>query len=94
MLPKDIIGSPRMFGIETEFFVIDKDGKISDRADEIINATLKKFEYSSITKECGKAMIEHITFPHMSAKASFDSFFKDFETLLYELEKKELGIYN
>ena len=79
-----------MFGIETEFFVIDNEGKVVNRAKEIIDTLKKKLTESEITKECGQAMLEHITFPHTSARASFGNFFEDFETLLHETERRDL----
>jgi hypothetical protein len=47
-----------MFGIETEFFLIDNEGKITNRAHEIISKLENKFAESSITKECGQAMLD------------------------------------
>jgi hypothetical protein len=93
VLKETIFGSPRMFGIETEFFLIDNEGRITNKAHEIISKLENKFAESSLTKECGQAMLEHITFPHTSAKATFGSFFTDFETLLAELEANDLGIF-
>ncbi|MFH2021010.1 MAG: hypothetical protein ABIJ34_06340 [archaeon] len=93
-LTDEILGSPRMFGIETEFFLIDNEGKIVSKADEILGLLKKKMRKSSLTKEVGNAMFEHITFPHTSAKASFSNLFNDYESILYELESKEIGIFN
>jgi hypothetical protein len=93
VIPDEILGSPRMFGIETEFFVIDHQGKIVNRAKEIIDSLKPKLTESEVTKEVGQAMLEHITFPHTSARASFGNFFEDFETVLHEMETKDLGLF-
>ncbi len=93
MLKDKIFGSPRMFGIETEFFVIDEEGKVVNKASSVIDKLRNRLTDSNITEECGQAMIEMITFPHTSASASFGTFFADFETLLGELEDEELGLY-
>ncbi|NTV23935.1 MAG: hypothetical protein HGA85_06220 [Nanoarchaeota archaeon] len=94
MIYDQIIGSPRLFGIETEFFVIDSKGSVVDKADEVLSALKGKLTSSSLTKECGSAMLEHITFPHTSVKPSIENLLSDFEHLLIELERMDLGIFN
>ena len=83
-----------MQGIELEFFLVDNEGKISNRADEIISNAKKALFRTEIKKECGKSMLEVISHPHISKREIFDRFFDDFESLMYEVNVNDLGLYH
>ena len=83
----------KMFGIELEFFLVDNEGKLSNKADYVINSLKDRLSETDITKECGHAMIELVSFPHRSSKEIFSKYFEDFETILYELEMNDLGLF-
>ena len=80
----------RLFGLELEFFLVDKKGNLANKADTIINSVKKKIADSEITMESGKSMIELRTFPSRSSRVVLGTFFKDFKTFLYELEVNDL----
>lgn len=81
----------KLFGFELEFFLIDNEGKISNRADEILNSIKPK--HTDLKRECGNSMIELATTPQISARSSYLTFLEDFQDLLFDLEKKDLGVY-
>lgn len=83
----------RMFGIELEFFLLDHEGKVSNKADRIINSLKDKLTDSEIKQECGESMLELTSFPHMSSREVFGKFFSDFEQFLYELETNDMKPY-
>jgi hypothetical protein len=82
-----------MFGIELEFFIVDNEGKLSNKADYVLDELKNKLSETDMTKECGHAMLELVSFPHRSSKEIFSKYFQDFETILYELEMNELGLF-
>ncbi len=83
----------KMFGIELEFFLLNKEGKIVNEAEKIIQNLKSKLTETEIKQECGLSMIEVTSFPHIYSREIFDNFFNDFESLLYEIEMDELGLY-
>ena len=83
----------KMFGIELEFFLVDREGKLANKADSVIDSLKSRLSETDITKECGHSMIELVSFPHRSSKEIFSKYFKDFETILYELEVNDLGLF-
>lgn len=80
----------RLFGLELEFFLVDKKGNISNKADLVINNMKKKLVGSEITTESGKSMVELKTFPSRSSRGIFGDFFNDLKTFLYELDVNDL----
>ena len=84
----------KMFGIELEFFLVDREGKLVNKADSIVKALKSKLTKTDITLECGKSMLELVSFPHRSSRETFIKYIQDFETFLYELDVNDLGIYN
>ena len=84
----------RMFGIELEFFFLDKQGRISNNADRLLKELKGKLPNTEIKKECGKSMIELCSFPHKSSREVFSNFIKDMEELMYSAEVNDLALYN
>ncbi|MBU0758646.1 MAG: hypothetical protein KKF44_11360 [Nanoarchaeota archaeon] len=83
----------RLFGIEFEFFLLDNEGRLANRADLIINKLKRKLINSDIKQECANSMLELTSFPHMTSSHVFTKFFKDFETLLFEVDREEMNTY-
>ena len=73
----------KMFGIELEFFLVDREGKLVNKADSIVKALKSKLTKTDITLECGKSMLELVSFPHRSSRETFTKYIQDFETFLY-----------
>jgi hypothetical protein len=92
-MPEDYPSLTRMFGIELEFFLIDKEGKISNQADHIIQNLKGELAETEIKQEGGHSMVELTSFPHISSYEVFGKFFHDLETFLYEVEVNDLGVY-
>lgn len=84
----------KMFGIELELFLVDRDGKICNDADKVISRLKNKLLDTEIKQECGKSMVEISSFPHISTAEVFGKFLTDYETMLYDIEKNELGLYH
>jgi len=93
-LPRFNMPSTRMFGIELEFYLLNMDGVIINSADTVIDELKKKLHEIDIKKECAHSMIEITSFPHLSSAEVFGKFFSDFETILYEAERLEVGLFN
>lgn len=84
----------RMFGVELEFFLVNKEGNIVNSADSVISELKNKLKETDIKKECAHSMIEITSFPHLSSSEVFGKFFSDFETLLYQTEKLDVSLFN
>lgn len=84
----------KMFGIELEFFIMDKQGNIVNKADSILKPLKKKLKSTDITKECGQHMIEIMSRPNRSSKQTFSSLLEDIGTLLYETDNNDLKLFN
>ncbi|MBT3464893.1 hypothetical protein HN451_07910, partial [archaeon] len=62
----------RMFGIELEFFLLDRYGNTVNTADRVLGFLKRKnLKNIAVRKECGKSMIELISFPHRSHRHLF-----------------------
>jgi len=83
----------KLFGMELEFFLLNHEGKIANKAAAILRDSKRQLKEIELKKECGQSMLEVASFPHMSSREIFGNFFRDFESLVYELENNELGIY-
>ncbi len=83
----------RLFGIELEFMLLDRQGEVSNTADQLIKDLKKKLHETTIAKECSQAWIEIVSFPHRSSKEVFSGFFKDFEKILYEADVNDLRLF-
>ena len=84
----------KMFGIELEFFILNLEGNIVNKADSILTQLKKKLKKSSITNESGQHMIEIMSHPNRSSKQTFKSLLTDVETLLYETDNNDLKLFN
>jgi hypothetical protein len=84
----------KMFGIELEFFVMNKKGEIVNRADSIIKPLKRKLTKTNITNESGQHMLEIMSKPNMSSKQTYKSLLGDMETLLYETDNNDLKLCN
>ena len=84
----------KMFGIELEFFTLDREGNIVNKADSIINSLKGRLKRSNITNESGQHMLEIMSFPHVSSRQVFKSFLEDVGSLLYESDNNDLRLYN
>lgn len=93
MTEDKIIKITKMFGIEQEFFITNNEGSLVNEADELLKTIKNKLIYFDLKQECGHSMLELTTFPHINTKHVFDKFFIDFESFLYEIEKKELALF-
>ena len=83
----------RMFGVETEFFLTDEEGNISNKADMILKEARKRMKNTDLTEEAGQSMIEAVTFAHISSREIYSKFLEDMESILYETEANDLGLY-
>ena len=84
----------RMFGIELEFFLLDRYGNTVNTADRVLGFLKRKnLKNIAVRKECGKSMIELISFPHRSHRHLFSDFFKDLESVLYETNVNDLNLF-
>jgi hypothetical protein len=90
----DDLSITETFGIELEFFVIDKKGNIVNKADSIINPLKRLLEKSMITNEAGQHMLEIMSKPNRCSLQTFKSLLEDTETLLYETENNDLKLFN
>jgi hypothetical protein len=81
-------------GLEAEFFILDKKGKIVDKADVILNKLNKKKHIlgSEIVKEVGKSMIEVGSYPHESSVDTMQSLIKNIKTLIYVADEEGLRL--
>ena len=81
-------------GLEAEFFILDKKGKIVDQADVILNKLNKKNQIlgSEIVKEVGKSMIEVGSYPHESSIDTMQSLIKNIKTLIYTADEEGLRL--
>jgi hypothetical protein len=85
--------SHRTFGLELEFFLMDHEGNIVNKADSVIENLKKDLTHTDLKKECGRNMIEIATFPHLSSRHVFSNFFNDFENLIYNIDKQDLCLF-
>src|SRR3989338_2605454 len=83
----------KMMGIELEFFLVDQEGKVANRADDLISALKSKFSDLAIKPECSQAMIEVSSFPRLTSRNIFEDFFTSFEHLAYAAENMGLGLF-
>lgn len=81
-------------GLEAEFFILDKKGKIVDKADLILKKLNKKNKIvgSEIVKEVGKSMIEVGSYPHESSIDTIQSLIKNIKTLIYVADAEGLRL--
>ena len=81
-------------GLEAEFFILDKKGKIVDKADLILKKLNKKKQIlgSEIIKEVGKSMIEVGSYPHESSVDTMQSLIKNIKTLIYTADEEGLRL--
>jgi Glutamate-cysteine ligase family 2(GCS2) len=81
-------------GLEAEFFILDKNGKIVDKADVILNRLNKekKITGSEIVKEVGKSMIEVGSYPYESSIDTMKSLIKNIKTLIYIADEEGLRL--
>ncbi|MBD3203382.1 hypothetical protein GF327_03750 [Candidatus Woesearchaeota archaeon] len=93
MTPISYPPSHRTFGIELEFFLIDNEGRIVNKADSVLEEFKKNLTNTELKKECGKNMLEIATFPHLSSRHVFSNFFDDFENLIYDIDKQDLSLF-
>lgn len=81
-----------MFGIELEFFTLNKKGDIVNKADQILDSLKSKLTKSNLTNESGQHMIEIMSNPHRSSKQTFMNLLDDMSTLLYETDNNDLKL--
>jgi gamma-glutamyl:cysteine ligase YbdK (ATP-grasp superfamily) len=43
----------KMFGVELEFFILDKEGNVTNKVDSILKSLKRTLKNSNVTKECG-----------------------------------------
>ena len=81
-------------GLEAEFFILDKKGRIVDKADVILKKLNKKKQIigSEIVKEVGKSMIEVGSYPHESSVDTMQSLIKNIKTLIYTADEEGLRL--
>ena len=81
-------------GLEVEFFILDKKGKIVDKADLILKRLNKKNHVlgSEIVKEVGKSMIEVGSYPYESSIDTMQSLIKNIKTLIYTADGEGLRL--
>ncbi len=81
-------------GLEVEFFILDKNGKIVDKADLILKKLNKKKKItgSEIVKEVGKSMIEVGSYPCESSIDTVQSLIKNIKTLIYVADEEGLRL--
>jgi hypothetical protein len=82
------------FGIEFELFTLDQEGKMISGADRIIKTVNKDFPKINIKKECGKNMIEIVSFPDTSIPNAIEKSMEDFESVLHCAEKENIVLYS
>jgi len=93
-MAKERLSITKMFGIELEFFTMNNEGEIVNKADSIIKPLKRKLKKSNITNESGQHMLEIMSFPHVSSRQVFKSFLEDVGSLLYEADNNDLRLYN
>jgi len=81
-------------GLEVEFFILDKKGKIVNKADTILKKLKDKKQIggSEIVKEVGKSMIEVGSYPHESSIDTMQSLIKNIKTLIYTADEEGLRL--
>ena len=79
-------------GAEVEFFVLNKDGHITNQADQILNKLKRQKKKLDIVKEVGKNMLEVGCYPDLDGINSLESLLENLETLISEAEKENLII--
>jgi len=85
-------------GAEVEFFILSKNGKITNKADRLIKKIGEQDKKLDVAKETGKNMIELGCYPDMENFNTMQSLADNLETLLYVAESEDsvicpLGTY-
>ncbi len=80
-----------LIGVETEYFVLDSDGRISNDADVLLE---KLGKADTAKKECGKNMIEVVSTPAETITDAASDLLGKVEILLETAEKNDLRIFN
>jgi hypothetical protein len=85
-------------GVEVEFFILNKNGRIINKADQLLDRIKKNNKGLDVTKEVGKNMIEVGCYPDLEGINSLLSLSENLETLLYAAEEMDyvlcpLGTY-
>ena len=92
-MPHKEFSITKMFGIELEFFTLNKKGEIANKADLILNSLKAKLKKSNLTNESGQHMLEIMSNPHRSSKQTFMNLLEDMGTLLYETDNNDLKLF-
>ena len=87
-----MLGLPNKYliGIETEYFVLDNEGRISNRADSIIQELA---QHGTVKKECAKNMIEVISRPAETMTGVALDIIGKVKSLLEAAERSGLRIF-
>lgn len=88
-----MLGLPKKYliGIETEYFVLDSEGRISNKADTIIQELAK---LGTVKKECAKNMTEVISRPTEIITGAAHDILEKMKAVLEVAEKNDLKIFN
>lgn len=81
------------YGFETEFFIIENDGRLSDRADELIVAIKKKAPKIAVEKEYTYHMIEIASNPHVNYADSIKEWLEMVSRIIDIADKLGLKLY-
>ena len=79
-------------GIEVEFFICDKNGRMVNEADALLKQIKKKGGRVDITKEAGKNMIEVGCYPDLQGINALQSLAESLETLIYTADEGDFLI--
>ncbi len=83
-----ILPKKYLVGAETEYFVLDSDGRISNNADVLLERT------AVAKKECGKNMVEVVSMPAENIAGVAGDLLGKARTLMETAEKNGLKIFN
>jgi len=81
-------------GFEVEFFILDKNGRMVNEADKLLEKIAEKRKNSDveITKEIGKNMIEVGSYPDTESVSTMKALLDNLKILLYTAEEQGLVI--
>lgn len=92
-LEKEKVRKHHKSGIELEYFLIDRKGKIANSAPEIISKTKEKYPDLPIVPEVGQNMIEIASAPEIMIPDIMDRMLSDLNKIISVAESMGLFIY-
>lgn len=81
------------FGVEYEFFTLDKEGKMVNGAQNLIKKVKELNSEIDIVGECGENMVELRSIPDSKIPSVMEKTLADFEAMLHTAEKEGVVLY-